>query len=254
MLIKFFTGLFFCLLFSNIIAQQHTDYNYSEEKNIYAQVSNVDIITSTGRSKLSDIYTQTPVIIAFIYTRCTGICSPFLTELSQDISISSKEAKQNFKVLVVSFDTADKIEDMQKLAARYRLENNNHWIFAITPQVDLLCKSVSFYPVWDSIRKQFDHEALLNGINKDGFIVKRLTGISTTNKIQTLIKQLNGAFVASYQLPRNNSLFSCFTYNPSTGEKRISLGLILLIAPFILSLLIVFLIAQIANNQIKNKV
>ncbi|MBS1666331.1 MAG: SCO family protein [Bacteroidetes bacterium] len=228
-------------------------YNYSEESRVYQQVADITISTnSDGIKKLSDLYSESPLIIAFVYTRCIGICNPFLAELSQNISLSGTDAKQHYKVLVLSFDTSDRVEDMNKLAARFNFENNKHWIFATTQQADILNKSVGFNPIWDGSRMQFDHEALLVGINQYGYVVKKLTGLRNPDDISLLLRELNGVFVASYQLPGNNSLLSCFTYNPATGERKISLGLLLLIAPFVFSLVIVFIMAIIMNRRLKN--
>jgi cytochrome oxidase Cu insertion factor (SCO1/SenC/PrrC family) len=232
------------------VSAQADKFNYSEENQIYRLLPEVTITTADGNKKLSELYNQSPLIIALVYTRCSGICNPFLLHLSENISEQNTTA--NFKIVVISFDSADRMEDMQKLSIRYQLEKNKRWVFAITPQIELLDKSIGFSPVWDNARKQFDHEALLVGVNQEGYIIKKLTGIRNGSDIALLIKELNGVFSVSYPLPGNNSIFSCFHYNPVTAEKKLSLGFLLLIAPFVLSIILVFIIGFAAGGRSEN--
>ncbi|MBS1485976.1 MAG: SCO family protein [Bacteroidetes bacterium] len=214
------------------------DYSLTEESRLYTKISDVELATAQGRFRLSEVYGQSPVMIAFIFTRCSGICSPFLLRLNENIKALS--SKINFRVLVVSFDSADSLADMVALAQRYGLTANSQWLFATTRQINELNTSVGFHPVWDSTKRQYDHEALLVGVNENGYIVKKLTGIREPRDLLVMIKEINNDFVLSYPLPRKNMLFSCFTYNPATGEKKASLGLVVLLLPALITLLLLF--------------
>ncbi len=229
---------------------QKDAYNYSEESQLFQQVAAVSITAADGKQNLSNIYNGSPLIIAFVYTRCSGICSPFLSNVSENIT--AMNPSENFKILAVSFDPADKLEDMQNLARSYGLDKDKRWIFATTNQINELIASVGFHPIWDSVKMQFDHEALIVGINQDGYIAKKLTGIRSTNDMSLMIKDLSGDFTVSFPLPGNTSIFSCFNYNPSTGEKEPAIGLLFLAAPFIISLAIVIIISIAAKRYNKS--
>lgn len=216
---------------------QDNGYNYSEEEKLYKSIANIELNTLEGRRKFSEIYDKSPVILAMIFTKCTGVCSPFMSTLSK--SIKKLNSKENFKILVVSFDPTDSIADMKTYAEAFRLDKDAHWIFATTPDIDSLNSSIGFNPKWDEEKKQFDHDALLVGINGNGYIVKKLTGVRGPDELQLMIKEINNGFVLSYPLPRENMLFSCFTYDPKTGTKKPSLGLLILVLPVVMAVLIV---------------
>lgn len=217
------------------------DFNLSEEKNIYDRIYNAVLTTNYGRCNLSDIYTKEPVIVAFIFTRCSGICNPFILRLVENMRQLKNERKA--KILIVSFDPADKISDLERMASMFRIDNDPRWIVAVTPEIEELTSSVAFDPVWDTARQQFDHEALLVGVNEEGIITKKLVGIRGQNDISSLLKSIRNEFVLSYPLPRENMLFSCFTYNPATGEKKLSFGLLLLLLPAVFAGGVVSLLA-----------
>lgn len=213
-----------------------TDYNLTEEKNLYAKIADVALNTPEGTIHISELYHNSPVIVAFIFTRCTGICSPFLLNLKD--KIQELNSKSNFKILVVSFDPADSLSDLENLANRFGLKDNDQWIFATTPQITSLNYSVGFNPIWDSTRQQFDHDALLAGIDKNGLITKKLIGLRDNRSLLSMVRTINDEFGLSYPLPRKNMLFSCFTYDPTTGKQSPSIGLFIMLLPAIFTLLI----------------
>ena len=129
---------------------------------------------------------------------------------------------------------------MMQLARWLNLENNKQWLFATTRDIEKLNLSVGFHPTWDSTRSQFDHDALLVGINKEGYITKKLIGLRNQNDLGLLISSVNDVFSPSYRLPGKNLLFSCFNYNPETGKNKPGLGLLFLTLPPVITLLIVF--------------
>ncbi|MCZ2277523.1 MAG: SCO family protein [Bacteroidia bacterium] len=233
-----FSKIICCCLILSVVqfAQaQKGKFDFSEEKNVYNQIADVPVLTKDGTQKLSVLYSRSPLIVALIFTRCTGICSPLLLNLSEQISHLHTDPKENFKVLVISFDPRDQFEDMARMAKQYARENDPNWIFAVTPQISELTSSLAFNPVWDEDRQQFDHEALLSGINTDGYVTKNLIGLRDQQAIYSLIKSINNEFILSYPLPGNNNFLSCFSYDPSTGKKSWSWGMFLLVLPAIIA-------------------
>ncbi len=226
-----FSLLILFLFYTNVQAQ--SEYNFSEEENINAKITDVQLNTSAGGMMLSNLYNTSPVILALVFSRCTGICSPFLLQLSDNIR--TLNSKEKFKVLVVSFDPIDSLSDLEDMDNRLGLNKKGQWTFATTKQIDALNSSVGFRPRWDSLRKQFDHDALLVGINENGYIAKKLIGLRGVSDMKKMIQSIHNEFIPSYPLPRKNNLLSCFTYDPSTGKRKPSIGLLILVLPVVLT-------------------
>lgn len=252
---KMYKSIFICtiVLLSNYISfAQESNYNYDEEKDIYKVISNVTIETEQGNQKLSTIYETSPTILVLIYTRCYGICNPLISNLSEQIQ--QLDIKKDFRVLVVSFDAADRLSDMERYAQQFDLQNDARWIFVTTKQIKPLIESVNFNPKWDSTIQQFDHNALLVGLNTNGYITKKIIGIRGSNELQAMLKEINNEFIVSYPLPRKNMLFSCFTYNPTTRKSELSIGLLVMLAPALITFIIVLSLIKLGKKQRKTLV
>ena len=100
-----------------------------------------------------------------------------MTQLSENLQFKGN----SFNVLVLSFDPRDTTKDMELMAARLGLKNKKQWMFGTTNRIEELNQSIGFTPVWDSLRNQYDHDALLVGINSEGYITKKLLGIRQGN-------------------------------------------------------------------------
>ncbi len=220
-----------------------------EESNIYEKIYNAPLKTTgyQNPASIGSLYNQKPLLLALVFTRCAGICNPFLLQLKENLQFNEKYG--SFNILVLSFDPRDIKEDMRLLAGRYGLENDKQWIFAITDSIENLNQSISFFPVWDSVSNQFDHDALLVGINNEGYITKKLIGIRRGHDLDLLISSVQNAFSPTYRLPGRTALFSCFNYNPKTGKNTPGLGLLFIALPAILT---VFIIATIRLTVHKN--
>lgn len=237
---KHFIFLFITLSF--FICQQAEGQSavngFEEENNIYEKVYDAKLNFNKDEAQtMAQLYGKKPILLALIYTRCSGICNPFLVQLKENLQFKTDTG--NFRVLVLSFDPRDTRQDMQQLAQWLNLENNQQWIFATTADIEKLNLSVGFKPSWDSSRSQYDHDALLVGINQEGYITKKLIGLRSKPDVELMISSVNDVFSPSYRLPGKNQLFSCFNYNPQTGKNTLGLGLLILALPAILSLLLV---------------
>ncbi|MCO6484087.1 MAG: SCO family protein [Flavobacteriales bacterium] len=220
------------LLALTLAGPAHPDggvYDLSEEEGLYTPIADVPLHLASDTTQLSRLYARQPVMVALVFTRCTGICSPFLLRLAEDMR--ALDPREKFKVLVVSFDPRDTQADMDGYARLFQLGGDDRWLFATTPQIEALTSSVGFRPTWDSLSGQFDHEALLVGVNGNGYIIRKMAGIRERKDIASLIKTLTGEFIPSYPLPGEDRLLSCFTYDPVTGVRKPSYGLLILLVP-----------------------
>lgn len=225
---------------NGLLFAQTGKFDFSEETDIYTKVPDLVLNTESGTFNLSEFYSKSPVMVALIFTRCVGICSPFIFNL-QDNTERIK-TKRDYKILVISFDPRDSLQDMINYKSRFKFKNENRWIFATTEQIDEMNKAFSFNPEWDEGTQQFEHEALLVGLNENGYLTKKLLGLREADAVSAVIKSIHNEFTLSYPLPMKNRLLTCFTYDPVTGKKKASFGLFVLILPVVLTATVVLII------------
>lgn len=218
-----------------LFSQDNSDWR--EEQDIYKKIYNADLQLADGSSStIRQLSSKSPLIVTLIFTQCKGVCYPLLLRLNEELKNANKE---KFDVLVISFDPRDSLKDMVALSNRFGLEKNKDWNFAVTKNINLLNKSVSFYPVWNDSAQQFNHDAYLIGVNNQGYITKKLIGMRDTKSLNALISSINSEYSVTYRLPSKNSLFSCFNYDPVTGESSPGIGLLVIALPPVIAFLII---------------
>lgn len=221
-----------------------------EEINVYEQLYDAPLHLINGEnSSIRQLASNKPLIIALIFTRCSGICSPLLLQLRENLKNTPIDDNSQFTVLVVSFDPRDSLKDMIWMAGRFGLVDNNDWRFAVTDSINQLISSIGFNPVWDDKSQQFDHDALLVGVNSEGYITKKLIGMRDEHEIGLLISSINNIYLPTYRLPGSNNLFSCFNYDPRTGKNKPGLGLLFIALPALISFSLVFGIRFIVRRK-----
>ncbi len=151
---------------------------------------------------------------------------------------------------MLSFDPRDDMEQMKNYGNRFVIVDKEKWLFAITPDIDTLLASIGFDPIWDSTRQQYEHEALLVGINENGHVARKLLGLRSAQDLDLLLREINNEFIPSYPLPNKNMIFSCFTYDPITGKKKPSWGLLVLLIPAVLTGLLITILSTRKRNLI----
>ena len=234
-----YKGLLTCLTAVAFVGHAGADTvrdNLAEEQGLFTLIADVQLRTTPAEFRLSELYARQPVLVALIFTRCNGICNPFLLQLSEHMR--SLDPKEKFKVLVVSFDPRDSNADMERYARLFNLEKDERWVFATTGQINELITSVGLLPTWDSTSQQFEHDALLVGVNGNGYITRKMEGMRDRKDMASMIKTMDGEFIPSYPLARDGVMFSCFTYDPVTGVRKPSVGLLILLVPAVLTLLL----------------
>ncbi len=239
----------FVTINSWFFANAQTASGIEEETNIYERIYNAPIRVSRNQQlTFTDLNNKKPLLLALIFTKCAGVCNPFLLQLKENLQFINSD--NPFTILVLSFDPRDRLGDMNLLAQKLGLENNKKWIFAVTDSIALLNQSIGFYPRWDSVRSQYDHDALLVGINKEGYITKKLIGIRDKLDLDLLISSVNNIYSPTYRLPNKNILFSCFNYDPKTGKNRPGLGWLFIALPAVLAMSLLLSISFIVHNKL----
>ncbi|MEQ8879974.1 MAG: SCO family protein [Cyclobacteriaceae bacterium] len=235
--------LFFILISLALIFQctaQSAD-GWKEEQGVYEQVHDAPLRLINGReTSIRQLARDRPVVLALIFTRCAGVCNPFMLRLKRQLKLIKEDP--GFQLIVLSFDPRDRMADMQAYAKRFGMVGEANWYFAVTSEISSLNQSIGFNPVWDSSRQQYDHDALLVGINSQSYITKKLLGLRDYGDLTQLAASIHNEFSPTYQLPGQNLLFSCFNYNPRTGKSKPGLGLLFIALPAVLAFMLLLVI------------
>ena len=202
-----------------------------EDRLIGVAVPDITLTTATGeRVALSAVGGGQPLLVTFVFTRCAGVCSPFLRSWrAADRSVSRPSA---FHRLVLSFDPRDSAADMAMLAHHLELARDATWTFALAAPADVrrLAAAAGFWYDWDEERQQYDHPAMLAGI-RDGRVLRLLVGgVVTSGRLDELVREISGEFVPSYPLP-GRVRFRCVQYVAATGRVALDWGFALLLVP-----------------------
>jgi cytochrome oxidase Cu insertion factor (SCO1/SenC/PrrC family) len=202
-----------------------------EDRYLNAPLPDVALTTATGeRTRLSIVGRGQPLLLAFVFTRCTGVCSPFLQ--SWRMADRSVSHRSTFHRLVVSFDPRDSVADMASVADHLDARRDPDWTFAIADPGDVrrLAEAAGFWYDWSEARRQFDHPAILAGV-RNGRLVRLLVGGAVSSgRLDELVRDVSGVFVASYPLP-GRVRFRCLQFDAATGRTTLDWGFALLLVP-----------------------
>ena len=203
----------------------------SEERLLNTPVPDIPLTTATGtRVTLSQLAGVKPLVLTFVFTRCAGVCSPFL--MSWRAADRALGSQGPYSRLVLSFDPRDTQADMSELGRHLGLLESDNWTLAVGDpnEVRRLAEAIGFWWDWDDSRQQFDHPAMLAGI-REGRLVRLLVGGSVNSaRLDELMREVSGEFVQSYPLP-GRIRFRCVQFDAATGRVTLDWGFALLLVP-----------------------
>ena len=201
-----------------------------EARYVSREVPDITVRTAAGETPLSALWREGPLVLTMVFTRCGGICSPYLRALLR--ADESLDLPDDVRRVVISFDPRDTPDDMRRTAEHLGVADRPGWLLGVAapPDVDRLARALGFWFEWDESRQQFDHPALLVGIH-EGRVARLLVGGSVTAlRLSEVVREARGQFIASYPLP-GDVLFRCFDYDPITGEPTLAWGALVLLVP-----------------------
>ena len=206
-----------------------------EDRFLNSPLPDIELQTASGvHMSLSSVAPGQPLLLTFVFTRCAGVCSPFLASWrTADRSVSSS---RTFHRLVLSFDQRDTTADMGALARHLGADEDADWTFAIAPPSDVqrLADATGFWFDWDESRQQFDHPAMIAAA-RDGRLVRLLVGgVVSPRRLDGLMREAFGEFVPSYPLP-GGVRFRCVQFDVSTGRLTLDWGFLILLLPVVVS-------------------
>ena len=208
----------------------------------------IEIVDIDGqRIRLYDLLDK-PTVLALVYYRCPGICSPFTEAIAEVISRSDLTIGQDFQVITVSFDPREGPE-----LARTNRNNYHHlikkdfdpegWRFFVADSANIskLTEAVGF----NYKRTGFDflHTSAMIFISDQGKITRYLHGIYflTIDLKLAVIETAQGKSGPSF----SRVLSFCYSYDPAGQQyvlnvTKIAGSLILFFALIIFGSLVLF--------------
>lgn len=218
---------------------------------IHKPILDVTATTSGGKTfSVLQFCKEKPTLVTLVYSSCTGICYPFLYVLRDRVA-DLDPVKNNFQVLVLSFDSSDTKENMASMASAAKVEGNTRWEFATLPKTEIekFISSVGFTIRYDSASRQYDHLPIVIGVTSEGTIVRILKKYDiTSNEFWQMYREIKNDYIPFYK-ETNNSWVTCFTYNPKDGSFKISWGILVIYFPMVIGFGIVYLLFRNARRE-----
>lgn len=207
----------------------------TEARYVGRAVPDVVFSTDTGESTLHDYAGDDGLLLALAFTRCSGLCTPFLASLASAEAIAGageSGGESGVRTLVLSIDPRDTVADMSAMAARFGLANDPAWAFGVAAPADIavLAGAVGFTYAWDETKREYDHPGLLVAL-RSGKVVRLLGGAEIhPARLQEVVRELRGEFVGTYPLP-GRVLLRCFEYDAAKGQYSLGWGFFALLVP-----------------------
>jgi protein SCO1/2 len=183
--------------------------------------------------RLSDLWAERPVFVTLVFSRCAGICSPYLGLLKKTVDQVGSSGER-YQMVVISFDARDQPKDLLALARHHGLQDDPGWTFAVPAdpgELAALCRSLDFDYRWDEQSGQFNHPAVTVALRAGKFVKLSVGEEISPARFKDMVADARGEFVAMTPIPgRPGTLFRCFDYDPERGFTP-NWGMLILIFP-----------------------
>lgn len=203
---------------------------------LYRRLPNAPLTLLDGRQvRLADLWTERPLLLVFVFARCTGICIPLCLSVREATEIVGG-AGEEYEVVVVSFDPRETPAVMAQFLQRAGLPPQKGWQFATGEPRTLqqLVEATGFWFQRVEDTDQYDHPGMVIAV-KEGRIVRVHVGANfSPATLRSFLRELRGERVLSYPLPDAKLAFRCYRYDPRTGETRVDWGMLALWLPSLL--------------------
>lgn len=211
-----------------------------------------------SQGRLSELWAERPVFITLVFSRCAGICSPYLGLLKKTVEQVGSSGMR-YQMVVISFDIRDRPEHLMALAKHHGLEADRGWTFAVADsqeELAALCRSLDFDSRWDEQRRQYNHPAITVAL-RSGKLVRISIGDEVSpGRFKEMLADARGEFVPIYPAPgRRGALFRCFDYDSDRGFTP-NWGMLILVLPGVAAFMLatgIFLAARVIGSAARYK-
>ncbi len=183
-------------------------------------IYNGNVILEDGSTvKLYDLLDGKPTILVFSYYTCEGSCPVRIDKLNELIHRSDTLRERDFRVLVLSFDEKDTLEDLKRFKEGHG-PFTSHWVFGMIPpqEIETVTGSVGFRFFYSERDKTFVHANVYIFIAEDGRITRYLYGVNPKERdIRIALAETEGGRVSANSFV-DLALLVCYTYDPSRSS------------------------------------
>ncbi|MDP1592024.1 MAG: SCO family protein [Prosthecobacter sp.] len=223
----------------NTVSTASTIPRPDEAAVVFQPMPDIQIELDDGRkAAFSTLWKERPLLLTLVFSRCYGVCSPFLKTIrsvADDVGGTAKE----YDFLVLSFDSRDTTDEMKIMAETTGAGGRAGWHFGIASEADIarLTQAIGFQFQWNETAQQYDHPATLVAVSEKGKVVRVVTGGALSRaRFSEVVSELRGDFVPIYPTDAD-VLFRCFEFS-ADGVARPSWGLLILVYPAAITLLL----------------
>lgn len=204
----------------------------NEDAYVYKAIPDVRIARAGANPvQLSALWSDRPLLLALVFSRCVGTCSPLLRSLAAAVG-EAGGAGRDYRLVILSFDPADTAADMEAMRAAVGIAAGETWTFGVAPADDIrrLAAATGFWFRQDRSDGQYDHPTMVVAVDR-GRVLRMLVGATVSGtQVSEIVQEFRGQFVPSY--PRAGRIaFRCFEYDPTSGRYSLDWGLLLLVLP-----------------------
>ncbi len=206
------------------------------------ELPDIRLIRADGNTEMfSDLWQRQPIFVTLVFSRCAGICSPYMGLLRDTID-QVGSCGDRYRMVVISFDLRDDPAALTALAEHHGLRDHPGWTFAVPASEDdlnQLCQSLDFDFRWDETRQQYNHPAVTVAV-RHGKLVRLSVGEEISpGRFKEMLAEARGEFVPIYPIPgQSAALFRCFDYDPARGFTP-NWGMLLLVFPGVAAIAII---------------
>lgn len=211
-------------------------------------------VDENGDSVQLKQFINKPTILALVYYRCPGICSPLLSGIVDVVDKIDNIPGEDFVILTVSFDETDNPtlgaqKKKNYLAAFNKPFPSEHWKFLTGDRASIkkLTDAVGFR--FKKQGRDFVHPGLITIIGKDGIISRYLFGISYLpfDLKMALLEASQGRTGPTI----NRVLLYCFSYDPD--GKKYAFNFLKVTGTIILFFLLFFVVFLIFSGRSRKR-
>ncbi len=176
-----------------------------------------------------------PVILALVYYQCPRLCSLTLSDMVHSLSQVDLRPKQDYNVVIVSIDPAEKPALAAAKKASYAkvftkpgFDAGWHFLTGDQAAISKLASAVGFHYRWDEPTRQFVHAAGIMIATPEGKLSRYFYGIQYLPiDVRLGLVEASAHKIGS---PVDYVLLFCCPYDPMTGKYTVAIYNILKLA------------------------
>ena len=158
-----------------------------------------------------------PTLIAFVYYRCSGICTPLLNDIAKVVEKMDLEIGKDYQILTVSFDYTERPEMASDKKDNYlsgikKAVDPNGWRFFTGDSVNVhrFTDAMGFY--YQQSGKEWIHPTALIAVSPERKITRYLYGI---HQLPLDVKLAVMEASQGHSTPTISKILNmCYTYDP----------------------------------------